>query len=61
MAEALRQILADEAVALKAEADLLRDDARRTADPLEAISLSVSARRCENRAHDLAARARPPN
>jgi hypothetical protein len=58
MTDAIRQILADEAAALNAEAAVLRDDAMSASNPLEAISLSVTARRCEQRARDLQARTR---
>jgi hypothetical protein len=51
--------MADEAADLGAEAAVLRDDAMRTSNPLEAIVLRAAASRCEQEARDLEARTRP--
>ena len=59
MSDALRQLMADEAADLGAEAAVLRDDAMRTSNPLEAIIFSAAASRCEHEARELEARTRP--
>lgn len=59
MSDALTQLMVEEASDLGDEAAVLRDDARRTRDPVEAICFTVAAQRCEDEARELEARARP--